>query len=144
MKQNAIAFGIGALFAAGLAVSGMTQPSKIIGFLDVFGRWDPSLMFVMVGAIAVHFTAYRLILRRKAPLFETKFHLPTRRDIDLRLVLGAALFGIGWGLGGFCPGPGLVALGSGSVSAIIFVVGMTLGMLVEQRVARAIAHPRAR
>jgi uncharacterized protein len=144
VKQNATAFGIGALFAAGLAVSGMTQPSKIIGFLDVFGRWDASLMFVMVGAIAVHFTAYRLILRRKAPLFETKFHLPTRRDIDLRLVLGAALFGIGWGLGGFCPGPGLVALGSGSVSAIVFVVGMTLGMLVEQRVARAIAQPRAR
>lgn len=144
MKPNAAAFGIGALFAAGLAISGMTQPSKVIGFLDVFGRWDASLVFVMLGAISIHLVAYRVILRRAAPLFDAKFHLPTRKDIDVRLVLGAALFGIGWGLGGFCPGPGLVALGGGSVSAIVFVVGMTIGMLVEQSGARAIARTGAR
>ena len=104
----------------------MTKPSKIIGFLDIAGDWDPSLAFVMAGAIAVHFVAYRLIRRRSAPLYDTQFHLPTRRDIDLRLVLGAALFGVGWALGGFCPGPGIVAAGGGSLHAVIFVVAMTL------------------
>ena len=143
MKRNAAAFGTGALFAVGLALSGMTQPSKIIGFLDIAGRWNASLAFVMMGAIAVHFVAYRLIRRRSAPLFDTKFHVPTRRDLDLRLVLGAALFGVGWALGGFCPGPGLVAAGGGSLHAVVFLVGMTLGMLVEHVAARAVDRPKA-
>lgn len=143
MKRNAAAFGAGALFAVGLAISGMTQPSKIVGFLDIAGHWDASLAFVMVGAIAVHFVAYRLIRRRSAPLFDTKFHVPTRKDVEPRLVLGAALFGVGWGLGGFCPGPGLVAAGGGSLNAVIFLIGMTLGMLVEQLAARAVARPKA-
>jgi uncharacterized membrane protein YedE/YeeE len=143
MKRNAAAFGTGALFALGLALSGMTKPSKIMGFLDIAGRWDASLAFVMMGAIAVHFVAYRFIRRRSAPLFDTKFHVPTRKDIDPRLVLGAALFGVGWGLGGFCPGPGLVAAGGGSLHAVIFLVGMTLGMLVEHVAAHAIARPKA-
>ncbi len=143
MKRNAAAFGTGALFALGLALSGMTKPSKIIGFLDIAGHWDPSLALVMMGAIAVHFVAYRLIRRRSAPLFDTKFHVPTRKDLDLRLVLGAALFGVGWALGGFCPGPGLVAAGGGSLHAIVFLVGMTLGMLVEHVTARALARPKA-
>jgi hypothetical protein len=137
MKRNAAAFGTGALFAAGLATSGMLKPSKIVGFLDISGDWDASLAFVMLGAIAVHFIAYRVVMRRPAPLFDVKFHVPARKDIDLRLVLGAALFGGGWALGGFCPGPGLVALGSGSLNAVVFVVGMTIGMLVEQAAARA-------
>lgn len=143
MKRNAAAFGTGALFAVGLALSGMTKPSKITGFLDIGGRWDPSLAFVMMGAIAVHFVAYRLIRRRSAPLFDTKFHVPTRRDLDLRLVLGAALFGVGWALGGFCPGPGLVAAGGGSLPAVVFLVGMTLGMVAEHAAARAVARPKA-
>jgi uncharacterized membrane protein YedE/YeeE len=143
MKRNAAVFATGALFALGLAVSGMTKPSKIMGFLDLAGHWDASLAFVMLGAIAVHFVAYRVIRRRSAPLFDTKFHVPTRKDIDLRLVLGAALFGIGWALAGFCPGPGLVAAGGGSLQAAVFLVGMTLGMLVEHGVARAIARPKA-
>lgn len=143
MKRNAAVFGTGALFAVGLALSGMTQPSKIIGFLDIAGDWDASLAFVMMGAIAVHFVAYRIIRRRSAPLFDAKFHVPTRKDIDLRLVLGAALFGVGWGLGGFCPGPGLVAAGGGSLHAVVFLVGMTCGILVEHVVARALARPRA-
>jgi len=143
MMRNAAAFGTGALFAAGLAISGMTKPSKIVGFLDISGAWDASLAFVMLGAIAVHFVAYRVVMRRSAPLFDTKFHVPTRKDIDLRLVLGAALFGLGWALGGFCPGPGLVALGGGSLNAVVFIVGMTIGMFVEQAAARALARPKA-
>jgi uncharacterized protein len=139
MKSNVTAFGTGALFAVGLAISGMTKPSKVAGFLDVAGAWDASLAFVMVGAIAVHFIAYRIIMRRPSPLFDTEFHVPQRKDIDLRLVAGAALFGVGWGLGGFCPGPGLVTAGSGSLAAVVFVVGMTIGMVLEQAAARALA-----
>ncbi|MBK6530125.1 MAG: YeeE/YedE family protein [Deltaproteobacteria bacterium] len=138
MKRNAAAFGAGALFAVGLALSGMTRPAKVVGFLDLAGDWDASLAFVMMGAIAVHFVAYRVVLRRPAPLFDVRFHLPTRKDIDLRLVLGAALFGVGWGLGGYCPGPGLVSAAAGSLGAIVFVVGLTAGMLIEQAVARAL------
>ena len=143
MKRNAAVFGTGALFAVGLAISGMTKPSKITGFLDIAGHWDASLAFVMMGAIASHFVAYRVIRRRSAPLFDTKFHVPTRKDIEPRLVLGAALFGTGWALGGFYPGPGLVAAGGGSVHAVVFLVGMTLGMLAEHVAARAIAQPKA-
>lgn len=122
----------------------MTLPSKVVGFLDLAGAWDASLAFVMIGAIAVHFVLYRVIARRRSPLFDASFHLPTRKDIDRRLVAGAALFGVGWGLGGFCPGPGLVSAGAGSLNAIVFVVGMTLGMLLEQAAARGSGvHSRA-
>lgn len=137
MKGNLAAGFAGALFGIGLAVSGMTKPSKVIGFLDFTGAWDASLMFVMMGAIAVHVVAHRLVLRRRSPLFDARFHLPTRKDIDARLVIGAALFGIGWGLGGFCPGPGFVTAASGSPAAIVFVVGLTAGILVELATARA-------
>lgn len=142
MKRSAVAFGIGILFAVGLAISGMTRPAKVTGFLDLAGAWDASLAFVMIGAIGVHFVAYRIVMRRSSPLFAARFHVPTRKDIDLRLVLGAALFGVGWGLGGFCPGPALVAAGGGSFGALLFVAGMTFGMLVEQAVARASALTR--
>jgi uncharacterized membrane protein YedE/YeeE len=143
-KANLAAFGAGALFAVGLAVSGMTKPSKVVGFLDVGGAWDASLAFVMLGAIAVHFVAYRLIRRRRAPLLDSRFHLPTRKDIDLRLVLGAALFGIGWGLGGFCPGPALVTAAGGGQGALVFALAMTAGILVEHGIARGLAHGRTR
>jgi hypothetical protein len=125
------AAGAGALFAVGLAVAGMTVPSKVTGFLDFAGHWDPSLMFVMGGAVMVHFVLFRLILRRSSPIFDTKFHLPTRRDIDVRLVLGAAIFGVGWGLGGYCPGPGLVSLTSG-VGPIVFIATMAAGMWLQR------------
>jgi uncharacterized protein len=140
MKGHLAAFGAGSLFAIGLTISGMTKPSKVTGFLDVAGRWDPSLVLVMAGAVAVTFIAYRLIRRRTSPIFDVKFHLPTRKDIDRRLVFGAALFGVGWGLGGFCPGPGLVAGAGGVTAAIVFVGGMTIGMLIEHAVVRAFAH----
>lgn len=140
MKPLASAFGAGALFGVGLAISGMTKPSKVVGFLDLFGAWDASLMFVMIGAIAVHFVAHRIIARRPSPIFDARFHLPTRKDVDLRLVLGAAIFGIGWALAGFCPGPALVAAGSGVTAALVFVVGMTVGMKIEHAMTRAIAR----
>lgn len=117
----------GALFAVGLVVGGMTTPSKIIGFLDLFGNWDPSLAFVMAGAIAVYFPAYRLICRMNKPVFESRFVLPTRRDLDARLIIGAVIFGAGWGLGGFCPGPALTSLGSLGQDALIFVPSMFAG-----------------
>lgn len=144
MKGHLAAFGAGALFAVGLAISGMTKPSKVTGFLDVAGAWDASLAFVMVGAIAVHFVAYRMVMRRPSPLFDTKFHVPTRKDVDLRLVAGAALFGVGWGLGGFCPGPAIVSAGGGTIGALVFVAGMTIGMLVAQSTGRAKTTVRAR
>ncbi|MBX3229210.1 MAG: YeeE/YedE family protein [Labilithrix sp.] len=139
MRQRiVIGFGAGALFGIGLAVSGMTKPSKVIGFLDVFGAWDPSLAFVMLGAIGVHVVALRRIGRWSSPLFNPHFHLPTRKDIDVRLVLGAAIFGVGWGLGGYCPGPGLVSAMTGALPALLFVAGMTAGMKAEHLASRAL------
>jgi len=115
----------GFLFAIGLVVGGMTQPDKIIGFLDVAGDWDPSLAFVMLGAVGIHALTYRLTMRRGSPLFAAKFLVPKRSDIDARLVVGGLIFGAGWGLGGYCPGPALVASGALVQEALIFV-GMTV------------------
>ncbi len=133
MKPAATAFLSGAVFAVGLAVSGMTQPEKVVGFLDVTGAWDPSLAFVMMGAIGLNIVLFRFILRRTGPVLGGIFQLPTRKDIDARLVIGATLFGAGWGLGGYCPGPALVALGSGAGPAAIFVAAMLAGMVLHDR-----------
>ncbi len=127
----------GALFGVGLLISGMTQPAKVVGFLDLTGAWDPSLAFVMGGAVAVYAVLFRLTRRRRDPWFDVRFHLPTRNDIDIPLIAGAALFGIGWGLGGLCPGPGLVAAASGSLPALAFVASMIVGMLVQRRAGRS-------
>jgi uncharacterized membrane protein YedE/YeeE len=129
----------GLLFGAGLAVSGMTNPTKVIGFLDVTGRWDASLAFVMVGAIGVHLVLLRRILRRPRPIYSPTFQLPKRSDIDVPLVLGSAVFGVGWGLSGVCPGPALVDAASGSSYAIVFTVAMALGVLVDRWTRRG-AH----
>lgn len=131
--KGAVAFAAGLLFALGLGIGGMTQPAKVIGFLDVAGDWDPSLAFVMGGALLVYAVVARLALARPAPLLESKFFVPTRRDIDRPLVIGAVLFGAGWGLAGYCPGPALVSLGSGRASVLVFVAAMLLGMWIEQR-----------
>jgi uncharacterized membrane protein YedE/YeeE len=128
--------GAGALFGAGLVLAGMTQPSRVIAFLDVLGSWDPTLAFVMAGAVAVYSVAYRVIHRRAEPWFDTTFHLPKRADIDRKLVLGAAMFGVGWGLVGLCPGPALVSLSSGRPSVITFVAAMVVGMLAGGRKRR--------
>ncbi len=134
MKSSVTAAGAGLLFGLGLGFSGMVQPAKVIGFLDIFGHWDPSLMFVMMGAMAVHFVLSRMIQRRDQPLFDSKFHQPATKAVDRKLVLGAAVFGIGWGLGGFCPGPALVTVASGALSAVVFVGTMALGMVIQHGV----------
>ncbi len=127
----------GFLFAAGLALSGMTSPARVIGFLDVAGAWDPQLMFVMGGALASYALLYRWVRRRFAhPLLEAGFHVPDGSKLDPRLVLGAALFGVGWGLMGLCPGPALVAVGAGKLEALAFAVAMAAGMVLANTVAR--------
>ena len=129
MRANVAAPLAGVVFAVGLGLSGMTQPAKVFGFLDLAGAWDPSLMMVMVGGIGVNAAAYWMVVRRReAPVLEARFLLPTRTDIDVRLVAGAAIFGVGWGLGGFCPGPGIVSLAGGGVPALVFVGAMLAGM----------------
>jgi uncharacterized membrane protein YedE/YeeE len=138
--QRAAALVSGLLFGAGLVIGGMTRPQKVIGFLDLFGAWDPSLMLVMAGAVGVHAGFYAAVRRRRAPLFADTFAIPTRRDIDLKLLLGALLFGIGWGLSGYCPGPSVVALGTGALKVLVFVGALLAGMLaaakLELRLAR--------
>jgi uncharacterized membrane protein YedE/YeeE len=126
----------GALFALGLAISGMTEPAKVTGFLDVTGAWDPSLAFVMVAAIAVHLPLVRLARLRKAPLFERAFHWPTAHGIDAKLVVGAAIFGIGWGLSGYCPGPALTSLAAGGVPVLAFIGTMLVGLLATRALAK--------
>jgi uncharacterized membrane protein YedE/YeeE len=125
-------FVVGLVFGFGLLLSGMSDPAKVLNFLDLggiaSGNWDPSLAFVMAGAVAVTFVGFRFVLRRSRPLFAERFHLPTKRELDLRIVAGPAIFGVGWGLAGFCPGPALTALGFGSRAAVIFVAAMLTGM----------------
>jgi uncharacterized protein len=128
VRTAAASFGAGLLFGVGLLVSGMTQPAKVVGFLDVLGSWDPSLGFVMLGAIAVHFAAYRLVPRLRGPLWAGGWSLPTRRDVDGRLLAGAALFGAGWGLGGYCPGPALTSVVAGAHQTLLFTGAMLVGM----------------
>jgi uncharacterized protein len=125
-----VAFGSGVLFAIGLVVSGMTQPSKVVGFLDFFGNWDPSLAFVMGGAVLINAVLYRFVVKRQRPFLTPKFHLPTRSDLDWRLIAGGGLFGVGWGLAGYCPGPGITSLASLQAPALVFVGAMTAGMLL--------------
>jgi uncharacterized membrane protein YedE/YeeE len=124
---------IGTLFGLGLSISEMINPARVIGFLDVAGRWDPTLAFVMGGALAITLPGYAVILRRRRPLLDGEFILPTKRDIDWPLIVGAALFGIGWGLGGFCPGPALAGLASGAPGVILFVVAMVAGQWLAGR-----------
>jgi uncharacterized protein len=114
----------GLLFGAGLVLGGMTDPAKVRGFLDFGGNWDPSLALVMAGAIAAHLPAYRLIRKRSAPVLAASFQVPTRKDIDAKLLLGAALFGLGWGLGGYCPGPAVTSLTTGAPAVLAFVAAM--------------------
>lgn len=123
------------IFAIGLGIAGMTQPQKILAFLDIFGNWDPSLAFVMVGALVVHFVLFRLIVMRKSPLFAANFQIPSRTDIDKTLFIGAAIFGVGWGLGGYCPAPAITALVSFSERPLIFVISMVTGMLASKFVS---------
>lgn len=123
----------GTLFGLGLAISGMIDPAKVLNFLDLAGHWDPTLIFVMGGAVLVTLPAYQLARRRSAPLLTTKFSLPKTNLIDRRLLIGAAIFGIGWGVGGFCPGPAVAALSSGQWPVLAFVLAMVAGMWLADR-----------
>lgn len=119
---------IGLIFGVGISISGMANPAKVLNFFDVAGTWDPSLIFVMGGAVVVTFIGYRYVLRRPAPMFEQGFKLPTRQDLDLPLIGGAAVFGIGWGIAGFCPGGALPALGTGRSEVFVFVAALLAGI----------------
>ncbi|MBC7454619.1 MAG: YeeE/YedE family protein [Massilia sp.] len=121
---------VGLVFGIGLIISGMTDPSKVIGFLDLHGAWDPSLAFVMGGAVLVGLGAFALAKKRTTSFLGGAMHLPTNRGLDKRLVIGSLLFGVGWGLAGFCPGPAIVSLGTGNPKAVVFVLAMLAGMAV--------------
>jgi len=131
-------FVIGVIFGLGLRISEMINPARIIGFLDVTGRWDPTLLLVMAGALAVTLPGFALILRRRQPLLTRQFVLPTKSRPDAPLIIGAALFGIGWGLGGLCPGPALAGLVSGSPAVLLFVAAMIAGQWLAGRVERGL------
>jgi len=126
------ALGAGFVFGIGLWLSGMANPKKVLGFLDIAGAWDASLMCVMGGAVAITAVAFRLVLRRPAPLFEKRFYIPVLQSIDVPLLAGAAIFGIGWGIGGYCPGPALTALSTLSAESMVFVAAMIAGGLLHR------------
>jgi len=123
---------IGVVFGVGISVSGMANPAKVLNFFDLAGTWDPSLAFVMGGALIVTFIGYRYVLKRPVPMMDTAFHLPTRRDLDLPLIGGSAVFGIGWGIAGFCPGGALPALGTGNLNVFMFVGALMVGILAAK------------
>ena len=127
-------FAVGLIFGLGIALSGMINPAKVLNFFDVAGAWDPSLAFVMGGALVTTFLGYRIVLRRSAPLIEPRFQIPTSRDIDARLVGGSAVFGIGWGIAGFCPGAAVPALGTGRWEVALFVAALLAGLWIGRAV----------
>jgi uncharacterized membrane protein YedE/YeeE len=142
MNKFVSAFLIGGVFGLGIAISGMINPAKVLNFFDIAGIWDPSLIFVMGGGLPVAFAGYRLVFgRRKAPVFETSFALPTKRAIDRQLIGGAAVFGVGWGIAGFCPGGAIPALGLGYSATPIFVAAVIAGIIVARFAKTQLAHP---
>ncbi|MGH1571086.1 DUF6691 family protein [Methylobacterium sp. P31] len=141
MRQIAAAFAVGLLFGLGLVVSGMANPAKVLAFLDVTGRWDPSLALVMGGAVAVSALGYSIAKRRGRPVLAPRLEIPTRRDLDPRLLAGAAIFGVGWGLAGLCPGPALTLLAIAPAQAATFVAAMVAGMLVFRLLPAAATRP---
>lgn len=132
-----VAYLSGLVFGVGIAVSGMINPAKVLNFFDIAGSWDPSLMFVMGGALAVALPGYHFVLRRPAPATDSRFHLPTKTTIDARLLGGSAVFGVGWGIAGFCPGGALPALGTGRMEVFAFVVALLSGMLIARGIEKA-------
>ncbi|MDX8469167.1 YeeE/YedE family protein [Mesorhizobium sp. VK23B] len=144
MNKLVSAFLIGGLFGLGIAVSGMINPAKVLNFFDIAGTWDPSLIFVMGGGLAVAFTGYRLVFgQREAPVFESAFALPAKRAIDWQLVCGAAIFGIGWGIAGFCPGASIPALGLGYSATPIFVAAVIAGIVAARFARTRFTQPAA-
>lgn len=142
MKKTIIAFVVGFIFALGLGLSGMTNPNKVVGFLDLFGSFDPSLIFVMIGAIVVHFITYRIIRKRSSPVFEKEWLVPTKKDITPALILGSFIFGVGWALGGYCPGPALTSLSSFQTQPFIFIASMAVGMILFKFIDKQVAFKK--
>jgi uncharacterized membrane protein YedE/YeeE len=140
--DTASAFIVGLIFGIGLIFGGMTNPAKVIGFLDIAGNWDPSLAFVMGGAILVGMIAFRFAKQRTTNFVGGAMHLPTSSDIDKRLIIGSVLFGAGWGMAGFCPGPAITSLGTGNPKAVIFVLAMVAGMAIFELADRYWHQPR--
>ena len=139
--KNISALICGFLFGLGLAISEMVNPAKVLGFLDVTGNWDPSLIFVMAAGLVVTLLAFSLILKQSRPLFENQFHLPSpSKTIDRQLMTGAVIFGIGWGLVGYCPGPAIASLAYGQTESVIFLAAMMTGLYVSRRFNRSAAH----
>jgi|TARA_B110000908_G_scaffold102761_1_gene121127 uncharacterized membrane protein YedE/YeeE len=130
---------IGLVFGVGIAISGMANPAKVLNFFDIAGTWDPSLAFVMGGGLIVTFIGYRFVLKRPAPLLSVSFQLPTRRDLDLPLIAGSAVFGVGWGIAGFCPGGALPALGTGRMEVFAFVAALLVGIFAAKVLQAALA-----
>lgn len=143
MKQSIAAFACGLLFGSGLVISQMSNPAKVIGFLDITGKWDPSLALVMAGAVAVFSVLYRLALRRQAPLISAKFFVPEKTRIDRSLLAGATVFGVGWGLSGFCPGPAIVSSGFGDPRVWAFVAAVIAGISVFRFAFHSSAEQRS-
>ena len=135
--KNIITFLTGLIFGLGLIISGMTNPAKVIGFLDIAGQWDPSLMFVMLGGIAVAFIGFKFVKNKSQAVHDEPIHLPGTTHISKELIIGNLLFGAGWGLAGFCPGPALVAFGAGYKEAFIFVMAMVVGMYIHDHLFKA-------
>lgn len=131
---------IGLVFGVGILISGMANPAKVLNFFDFAGTWDPSLAFVMGGALITTMIGYRVVLKRPVPILEEKFQLPTRRDLDRSLIAGSAVFGIGWGIAGFCPGGAIPAIGTGRSEVLLFMAALLAGILT----ARALQNRRAR
>ena len=144
MNRNVSAFLVGVLFAVGLGVGGMTNPAKIIGFLDFGGAWDPAMLLVMAGAVGVYALGYRLVTRRPRPLLVGVFSVPTPGRPDLRLLSGAAIFGVGWGLSGLCPGPAITSIATGDFGIYVFIVTMLVGLFIVPSRQRSTAMPGGR
>ncbi|HBR98357.1 MAG TPA: YeeE/YedE family protein [Gammaproteobacteria bacterium] len=138
MNKIFIALLSGIIFGLGLSLSQMTNPNKVIDFLDIFGNWDPSLAFVMMGALAVTFISFRFVLKRPEPIFEEGFHQSKRTDIDKSLLIGAAIFGAGWAMSGYCPGPAVASLGAGNFEALIMVLSIYTGFFSQKWFSRKI------
>ena len=134
--KTAAGYIAGLLFGLGLAISGMTDPARVLGFLDIAGAWDPTLMFVLGAAVGTTFVGYRLVFARGTPLFSAKFQLPTKQELDAKLLGGAALFGVGWGLSGYCPGPAIASMGGLTLPLLALLAAMVLGWFIAQRIPR--------
>ena len=134
--KTAAGYLAGMLFGLGLAISGMTDPARVLGFLDIAGAWDPTLIFVLGAAVGTTFVGYRLVFARGTPLFSTKFQLPTKQELDAKLLGGAALFGVGWGLSGYCPGPAIASMGGLTLPLLALLAAMVVGWWIAQRLSR--------